>query len=63
LPRNAAFYFGSLIFFVGLLLFALGVSKIISAIFDFLTIAELVSGFILMVIGYRATRPTQRQSA
>ena len=58
MPRSPAFYFGSLIFFVGLLLLALGVSKAISEIFDVLTFAELVSGIVLMAIGYRAIRRT-----
>ena len=62
MTRSAAFYFGSVIFFVGLLLLALGVSKIIGQVFDLLTFAELISGLVLMVIGFRAIRPVQRES-
>ena len=60
MARSAAFYFGSVIFFVGLLLLALGVSKSMGQVFDLLTSAELISGLVLMVIGFRATRPVQR---
>ena len=62
IARSAAFYFGYVIFFVGLLLLALGVSKIIGQVFDLLTFAELISGFVLMVIGFRAIRSVQRES-
>jgi hypothetical protein len=62
MARSAAFYFGSVIFFIGLLLLALGVSKVIGQVFELLTFAELISGFVLMVIGFRATRPVQRES-
>ena len=60
--RSPAFYFGSVIFFIGLLLFALGVSKVVGQIFDLLTFAELISGLVLMAIGFRATRPVIRET-
>ncbi len=61
--RSPAFYFGSAIFFIGLLLLALGVSKAIAQVFDLLTVAELVSGFVLIVIGFRAIRSVKPESA
>ena len=54
MARGATFYFGSVIFFVGLLLLAVGVSKVVGKVFELLTFAELISGFVLMVIGFRA---------
>jgi len=57
MPRSPAFYFGSIIFFVGLLLLALGVSKVIAQTLDVVTFAALISGIVLMTIGFRATRP------
>ena len=63
MPRSSSFYFGTVIFFIGLLLFAVGVSKIIAEVFDILTIAESVSGIVLMAVGYRATnRPVKREA-
>jgi len=61
--RSPAFYFGSVIFFIGLLLLAVGVSKVIGQDFNLLTFAELISGFVLMVVGFRAIRPVQRESS
>jgi len=58
--RSPAFYFGSIIFFIGLLLLAIGVSEAIAQVFDLLTFAELISGFILMLLGYRAIRTVPR---
>jgi hypothetical protein len=60
--RSPAFYFGSIIFFIGLLLLAAGVSRVIAQVFDVLTFAELISGFVLMMVGLRATRPVQHES-
>jgi len=60
LPRSPAFFFGSVIFFIGLLLLALGVSKVIAQSFDLLTFAELISGLILVIVGFRATTIKQR---
>jgi hypothetical protein len=63
MSRSAVFYFGTAIFFVGLLLLALGVSKVIAQTFDAVTFAALISGIVLMTIGFRATRiPVQRGS-
>ena len=62
MARGATFYFGSVIFFVGLLLLAVGVSKVVGKVFELLTFAELISGLVLIVIGFRATRPVQRES-
>ena len=62
MARSATFYFGSVIFFIGLLLLAVGVSKVVGQVFELLTFAELISGFVLMVIDFRAIRPVQRES-
>jgi hypothetical protein len=60
--RSSAFYFGSAIFFIGLLLLAVGASKAIAQVFDLLTIAELIS-VVLIVLGFRALRPVQHESS
>jgi uncharacterized membrane protein len=59
-PRSPSFYFGSIIFFLGVLLAAFGVSKVLAGAIDLLTAAELVSGIILIIIGSRAVRSPQR---
>jgi uncharacterized membrane protein YgdD (TMEM256/DUF423 family) len=62
-PRSPAFYFGTVIFFVGLLLFAGGISGIIAEDYSVLAFAELISGIVMMAVGYRATsRPMKRES-
>ena len=60
MPRSFGFYFGSLIFFIGVLLMALGVSKAIVGTLDLMTVVELVSGLILIIVGSRAVRSAQR---
>ncbi len=55
MPKTPIFYFGTVIFFVGLILLAAGISNVIGEFFGSFTIAELVSGIVLMVIGFRAT--------
>jgi hypothetical protein len=62
MARTPLFYFGTLIFFVGLLLFAAGISGIMRGVSNIITVAELIGGFILLAVGYRATtRSTQRE--
>ena len=56
LPRSPSFYFGSVIFFVGVLLIAVGVSNAIAQGIGVLTFAELVSGAVLILVGERAIR-------
>ena len=60
LARSPAFYFGSVVFFIGLLLLAVGVSKVIAQSFELLTFAELISGLVLLIVGFRATTIKQR---
>jgi threonine/homoserine/homoserine lactone efflux protein len=63
MARTPIFYFGTVIFFVGLLLLAAGIAAVIGEAFTVITIVELISGFILLAIGYRATnRPKQPES-
>ncbi len=62
MARSVGFYLGTVIFFVGLLLFAGGVSGLIAENFTILAFAELISGIILMAVGFRATsRPKKRE--
>jgi len=60
LPRTLGFYFGSVIFFIGVLLMALGASKVIAGTLDLMAFVELVSGVVLIIIGSRAVRSAQR---
>ena len=60
LPRSPSFYFGTVIFFIGVLLTALGASKVIAETFDLLTFAELGVGVVLIIAGSRAVRSVQR---
>ncbi|HLE75197.1 MAG TPA: hypothetical protein VI864_04035 [Candidatus Bathyarchaeia archaeon] len=60
MPRTLGFYFGSVIFFIGVLLMALGASKVIAGTLDLMAFVELVSGVVLIIIGSRAVRSAQR---
>jgi threonine/homoserine/homoserine lactone efflux protein len=60
LPRSLGFYFGSVIFFIGVLLTALGISRLIAETLSLLTFAELFSGVVLIIIGSRAIRSSPR---
>jgi hypothetical protein len=64
MARSPIFYFGTVIFFIGLILFAAGVSEVIGGDYNIIMAVELISGFILMAIGFRAsTRPPQSASS
>jgi hypothetical protein len=60
LPRKVGFYFGSVIFFIGVLLMAAGISNVIVGTLSLMTFVELISGVVLIVIGSRAIRSVQR---
>jgi threonine/homoserine/homoserine lactone efflux protein len=60
LPRSLGFYFGSVIFFIGVLMMAVGISKVISKTVDLMALVELISGVVLIIIGSRAIRSVQR---
>ena len=60
LPRSPGFYFGSVIFFIGVLLIAVGVSNVVGETLSPLTFVELISGVVLMIVGSRAVRSVQR---
>ena len=60
LPRSLGFYFGSVIFFIGVLMTAAGISRVIAETLDFMTFVELISGVVLIIIGSRAIRSVQR---
>ena len=54
LPKGPMFYFGSVIFFIGFLLIALAVSRLATLALDLMTLAELISGTLLVIVGVRA---------
>jgi threonine/homoserine/homoserine lactone efflux protein len=60
LPRSLGFYFGSVIFFIGVLLVAGGISRVIARTLDLMTFMDLISGVVLIIIGSRAIRSVQR---
>ena len=60
MPRPLGFYFGSVIFFIGVLLMAVGVSKVIVGTLDLMAFVELISGVVLIIVGSRAIRSVQR---
>lgn len=60
MPRSLGFYFGSVIFFIGVLMTAGGISRVIAETLDFITFVELISGVILMIVGSRAIRSVQQ---
>jgi len=60
LARSLWFYFGTILFFIGVLMIALGFSKAIGGTLDLMTIVELISGIILILVGSRAIRSLQR---
>ena len=56
MPRSLGFYFGSVIFFIGVLMMAVGISKVIGKTLDLMALVELISGVVLIIIGSRAIR-------
>jgi uncharacterized membrane protein len=60
LARSLWFYFGTILFFIGVLMVALGFSKAIGGALDLMTIAELISGVVLILVGSRMIRSPQR---
>ncbi|MCW4045443.1 MAG: hypothetical protein NWE94_08015 [Candidatus Bathyarchaeota archaeon] len=60
MARTLWFYLGTVLFFVGVLMTALSVSKAIAGVFDLMTVVELISGIILIIVGSRAIRSTHR---
>jgi threonine/homoserine/homoserine lactone efflux protein len=51
------------IFFIGVLMMAVGISKVIAETLDLMAFMELVSGVVLIIIGFRAIRSVQRDSS
>jgi len=60
LARRLWFYFGSILFFIGVLMIALGFSKAIGDALNIMTIVEVISGIVLIVVGSRLIRSPQR---
>jgi uncharacterized membrane protein len=56
MPRSPNFYFGTVIFFLGVLLMAFGVSNITTETLNLLTFVELGVGVVLIIVGSRAVR-------
>jgi uncharacterized membrane protein len=52
LPRSLNFYFGSAIFFLGVLMTAIGISNLVVQRLDFIVLVALISGIVLIIIGY-----------
>jgi cytochrome c biogenesis protein CcdA len=63
LPRTVGFYFGSAIFFIGLLLAAAGTSRVIAETLDFMTFMDLIVGVVLIMLGLRAIRSVEHDSS
>lgn len=51
LARSLAFYFGTFVFFIGLLMMAVGFANVIAQRLDFLPIVSLAVGIALIIIG------------
>jgi len=52
LPRNPNFYFGTAVFFIGVLMTAIGVENLVIGRSDFIIFAALIFGIVLVLIGY-----------
>jgi cytochrome c biogenesis protein CcdA len=63
LPRSLGFYFGSAIFFIGLLTAAAGTSRVIAETLDFMTFMDFIVGVVLVLLGLRAIRSVQHGSS
>jgi uncharacterized membrane protein len=52
LPKGLNFYFGTVVFFLGVLMAAVGVANVIVQRLDFMVLMALIIGFVLIAIGY-----------
>jgi uncharacterized membrane protein len=52
LPKNLNFYFGTVVFFLGVLMAAVGVANVIAQRLDFMVLMALIIGLVLIAIGY-----------
>lgn len=52
MPRSLNFYFGSVVFFLGILMTAIGISNLVAERLNFTVLVALITGLILITIGY-----------
>jgi uncharacterized membrane protein len=52
LPKGLNFYFGTVVFFLGVLMAAVGVANVIAQRLDFMVLMALIIGLVLIAIGY-----------
>jgi len=52
LPKGLNFYFGTVVFFLGVLMTAVGVANVIAQRLDFMVLMALIIGLVLIAIGY-----------
>lgn len=52
MSRSLNFYFGTIVFFIGVLMAAVGVENLVVGRFDFIVLLALASGVALVIIGY-----------
>jgi len=60
LPRSLNFYFGTAIFFIGVLMMAIGIANLVVQRLDFIVLVALISGIVLVIIGYVAGKGKDR---
>jgi len=52
LPKSLNFYFGTVVFFLGVLMAAVGVANVIAQRLDFMVLSALIIGLVLIAIGF-----------
>jgi cytochrome c biogenesis protein CcdA len=52
LPKTLGFYFGTAVFFIGVLMTAIGIENLVVQRMDFIIFAALICGIALIIIGY-----------
>ena len=52
MPKSLNFYFGTVVFFLGVLMAAVGVANVIAQRLDFMVLMTLIIGLLLIAIGY-----------
>ena len=52
MPKSLNFYFGTVVFFLGVLMAAVGVANVIAQRFDFMVLTALIIGLVLIAIGF-----------
>jgi cytochrome c biogenesis protein CcdA len=52
LPKTLGFYFGTAVFFIGVLMTAIGIENLVVQRMDFIIFVALTCGIILIIIGY-----------